>query len=77
MKESCHANPLLPIGTSSLRGTFGIMKKLDNLCDTSDAMLGEKTDKASVNAICHPVNSDDCAFDAIICIIESKEKKRW
>ena len=83
MKESCHANALLPIGTLSLRGTFGIAKKLHNLCDTSDvfvlvtdAMLGEETNKASVNAIRHPVNFDGCFFDAIICMIESKEKKR-
>ena len=84
MKESCHANALLLIGTLSLWGTFGIAKKLHNLCNTSivfvlmmDAMLGEETDKASVNAIRHPVNSDDCVFDTIICIIDSKEKKRW
>ena len=81
MKGSSHANTLLLMGMLLLQGTFGVEKKLHNLCDMSiifvlmmDAMLGEETNKASVNAIHYPVSSDGCFFDAIICMIESKDK---
>jgi hypothetical protein len=68
------ANSSIVMETLLLQLILRVCQKLNNLCYpffeiglVLESVMRKETNKASVNAVCHPINANHCFFAAFIC----------